>query len=400
MPLALNNVMNNAICFFKKNEKLIIIITIGLVVLRFAWLNYINWQSGEISNGMPGIKFWLDTDRYIGGAEKIINGAAFEYRENQFIGYMSVIAVTKILNLPLGSVIIIQLITALLAALALFDSTKMLCGSKWAGIVAAALYLSNPFIVQWHQYILTESLYSSFVIFSFWSLARLVKNKKPLNYILSVLILICTIFLRPNGWILLPVFALFYFIISDLSRRIKFIMAAVAILVFLLGASSIRVFKSSIQITTPLENLQKGVTVWEHHELYLNMPQEPELKNDNLADGVKYILRHPFASIKLGVVRAGYTLIHIRPYHSFEYKLRVLFWVIPAYLLAIGGFLFFKKEKISLAALLIIAGHLLVVALSYAEHDSRFDIYILPIFYSLAGAGFVGITKWGIKKFK
>jgi hypothetical protein len=130
------------------------------------------------------------------------------------------------------------------------------------------------------------------------------------------------------------------------------------------------------------------------------MPQEPELKNDNLADGVKYILRHPFASIKLGVVRAGYTLIHIRPYHSFEYKLRVLFWVIPAYLLAIGGFLFFKKEKISLAALLIIAGHLLVVALSYAEHDSRFDIYILPIFYSLAGAGFVGITKWGIKKFK
>jgi 4-amino-4-deoxy-L-arabinose transferase-like glycosyltransferase len=390
---SITNIVKQSIEFFKKHEKAILIVACGLVVLRFAWLNYINWHSGAISNGMPGIKYWLDTGRYIGGAEKIINGTAFEHRENQFLGYMLLISVTKILNLPLVSIVIIQVLTALLAAWALFDIGNKLANNKYAGFIAAALFLCNPFIVQWHQYILTESLYTSFVIFSFWSLANILKNKKPLNYVLSVAILISTMLLRPNGWILLPVFVIFYFITSGFERRTKLILAGITIMIFIITATSVSVFRNSIQITTPMQNLQNGVTVWNHPELAVKMPKEPNLNNDKLSDGIKYVARHPLSSLKLGAIRASYTLIHIRPYHSINYKIRVLMWIIPAYIFAIIGLFAHRKKQITLAGLLIIAGHLLVVALTYAEHDSRFDIYILSVFYIFAGAGIVSVLR-------
>lgn len=390
---SINKIFTESIVFLKKHEKVLFILCIVVIVLRFLWLNYINWQTGEISNGIHGIKYWLDSGRYLHGADKIIDGQHLEGREKQFFGYMLVIAITKILNLPLISVVILQLLTALAAAWALYKIVLKLTDSKWAGLFGSALFLCNPFITQWHLYILTESLYTSFVIFSFWSLSRIYTNKSLKNYSISIIILIFTMFLRPNGWILLPIFAIFYLISSGFSKKIKLITAMTSVCIFLLTAAGIGLFRNSIQITTPLENLQKGVTVWNHPELSIEMPQEPDLNKDNWTEGIKYILRHPLSSIKLGAIRAGYTLIHIRPYHSAKYKIRVLFWIIPAYILAIIGIFVTRKKKITIAGLMIIAGHLFVVALTYAEHDSRFDIYILPIIYDFSAVGFIFLSR-------
>jgi len=381
------NIITQFIKWCESNQKVLLISGFVLIALWFLRLNYINWDTGVISNGLHGIKHWLDTDRYTDGAESILTGSPLHGRQIQFIGYILIIAFTKLLSLPIGSVVVIQILVALLAAYALYDAARIISGSRLAGFVASALFLTNPFIVSWHMYILTESLYTSFVIFSFWSIIKLFNHKKLKNYIISILILLTTIFIRPNGWILLPIFICIYIISFTVSKNIKIFSGLGIIVVFVLAMSGLSLFNKSIQITTPVKNLQEGITVWGHPELNLVMPNEPNIDQTKWTGGLKYVVKHPWSTVKLGAIRAGYTLIHFRPFHSTKYKLRVLFWIIPAYLLTIITLMFSIKKPEIVVALAIIIGHLFVVAVSYAEHDSRFDIYILPIFYLLAGIG-------------
>lgn len=375
----------------ESNRNLLLWSGVSLLLLWFLRLNYINWDTGALSNGLHGVKHWLDTDRYTGGAESIINGTPLVGRQIQFVGYMIVIAITKMLGLPIESVAIIQILTAVLAAFALFDATKTISSSTLAGFVASALFLANPFLVSWHMYVLTESLYTSFVIFSFWSLVKLYHNRKLKNYFVAIAILVPTMFIRPNGWILLPIFIGFIIITLSVSKKTKLFSALGAVVVFVLAMSFLPIFNKSIQITTPVENLQKGITVWGHDELSVEMPQDSDIERDNWVGGVKYIFKHPIPTIKLATLRVGYSLIHIRPYHSTKYQLRVLFWILPAYLLTLIAIWFYRKKREILIPIAVVLAHLFVIAVSYAEHDSRFDIYILPIFYCMAGWGFYKI---------
>lgn len=379
--------------FFKKNEKLLFISAIILIALRFLWLNYINWHTGEISNGLHGVKYWLDTDRYLWGAESILDGSGLEGRQFQFIGYILIIALTKLLSLPDISIIIIQLGLSVFAAYALYDTVKLISKSKSAGIFALALFMCNPFIVKWHLYILTESVYTSMLIIFLWRLINMIQIRKVSNYIWVIISLIITMSVRPNGWILLPVFAGFFIYSFSFNKTLKFgltVSCLIAFIIVLGGANSLR---DSVQITTPVQNLQEGITVWGHPELNLDMPKESGIDNTKWTGGLEYVAKHPLASIKLGATRIWYTIIHVRPYHSQLYKIRVLFWIIPAYILAIISLLQIKKKPEVFASLSIILAHYIVIALSYAEHDSRFEIYILPIFYVLAGLGFALIFK-------
>ncbi len=365
----------------------LLVIFMGAVLIRFAYLNFINWDTGAISNAEPGLKIWLDSERYTEGAERLINRQGLIGREHQFTGYIGLIAITQIIRLPLYSMAIIQIIVALVASVALAHSVKLMSGSISAGLIASALFLCNPFITSWHIYIMTESLYTSFVIISFWSLARVVIHRKARDYILSALVLAITVSLRPNGWILIPIFTLSYILILGLAVRYKILIAALICGGFVVTAGSLSVVRNSIEITTPIDNLQRGITVWGHDELNLSMPQEPELSDAGWTAGYRYVLKHPLASMKLAAARAAYSIGHIRPYHSARYKLHVLLWILPAYLFSLFAVYHYRKNPLLWISLAFIGGHLLVIALSYAEHDSRFDIYILPMFYMLAAAG-------------
>ncbi len=387
------NIIAKIYSYANKNKKIVFPIIIAIIIARFLWLNYSNYQTGNISNGIPGIKLWLDSGRYIEGANKILDKISLIGRELQFIGYMLVIAFTKLMGLPLGSVLIIQIGFAILSAFALYDIAIKISNSKIAGITAMALYLCNPFITSWHMYILTESLYTSFVILSLWCLIRLLQSKNIIDLAYSIPIFLMTMLIRPNGWILLPIWIICIIIRFPKQKKWKAFFSGFVFILFIFSMSSIGIFNKSIQITTPVKNLKQGITVWGHEELSLEMPQDVDIDDNNWINGVKYIFRHPLPCAKLAICRVSYTLVHIRPYHSTKYKIRVLIWIIPAYILTFISLLYYKKNKIVLISIIYIVSHLFVVALSYAEHDSRFDIYILPMFYLLAGLGTYKLLK-------
>ena len=74
--------------FLLNNKKPIIYIILFFILLRFLYLNYINWEYGALTTGIPGVQFWLDSDRYLSGAENMLNNTPIEGRGIQYLGYI------------------------------------------------------------------------------------------------------------------------------------------------------------------------------------------------------------------------------------------------------------------------------------------------------------------------
>lgn len=375
------------------NKKIIKYIFLVAIMFRFIYLNYMNWKYGYFTTGIPGVQYWLDSERYLLGAESILNGTSIIGRGNQYFGYMIFIALIKFIGLPLEFVLIFQIIISIIAAFTLFNLAKYITGNSISGYVAISLYMLNPFINTWHTFILTESLYSSCVIFSCWAFYKVLKFRSYKYIIIFIIILLSTIFIRPNGWIFLPIFICFFIFYSKLKRKVKISSVIIIFFSFIILANSIPTLQKAINVTTPIELMKKGEVIWGHPELRTEMPKE-EIKNqENWSQGYKYIIKHPFACSKLAFLRVGNMFIQVRSHHSTIYKAHILLWIIPAYFLAFLGIIKYRKSMIMRIFLAVIAGHAFIVALTYATHESRFLIYILPLIYLLSGCGFISVLQ-------
>lgn len=379
---------------FKQPSFWVFALLLIVIVWRFADLNYANWQTGNISNGKPGVKLAIDSERYLGAAENMSRGVALQGREFQFTGYIALIALIKVLNLKLIWLVGLQIVMALLAALAIFDSVRMLTKHKIAALLAVGLYLCNPFLVCWHQYIMTESLYTSLVVVFSWTLIKILTTPRVLYYLVSISVVVAALLIRPNGWVLLPVMGMAV-LMSFLKSRKKILIGSLVLVLLFVGLMSlVSAFSKSVMLISPVVNLQRGLTVWGHDELNLSMPQQADADTTSMAAAFGYVAKHPLHSLKLGAVRAAYSLVHIRPYHDWRYQLHILLWIVPAYIFALLALIKKRKHKALQILFWLVLAHLFVIAVSYAEHDSRFDTYILPVFYIIAGMGITQTLTW------
>jgi len=402
----LNNI-SNLFNWIYKNKNLWLRIFILIVLTRFICLNIYNWNHGN--TGKPGIQYYIDSDRYIEGAEKLLHCEPLDYIQIQYSGYIAIIAFVKMFGLGLEFVIIIQLLMAILSSWFLYDMGKSITGNKIAGILAVGLYLANPFITRWHLYILTESLYTSLLILSLWIINKTVKKRTLKFYILSFIIVCINTSIRPNGWILLPMMFCFFIIYSKYNWYIKLAGTFTIITFFLMCVIYIPILNHAIQKVGSDElpinkELEKGVVIWGHNELCLNMPKDTNTGNRNWTESNSYIFKHPFACFKLAIYRVLSELLQINhPWYSVKYQIRILLWLFPAYLLAIIGIMYFKNKVGIKVAIFIILAHILIIALTWSEHDNRFLNYFLPLIYLLSGCGLYFILKkikFPIKKMK
>ena len=76
-----------------------------------------------------GIHTGNDTFRYLTGAEDLLNGRPFRIPfMSQYLGYVGVVALSSVAGTGLTGIVALQLVAAALAALALFDLGRQLCG--------------------------------------------------------------------------------------------------------------------------------------------------------------------------------------------------------------------------------------------------------------------------------
>ena len=369
-------------------------------VILFFVVCTIFWVSGSVRYGG-------DSPRYTEGAERLLAGASVDNDVVHFLGYVFFVAGIYSLNLGDTGVIMAQTIIVGISMMALFDLGKRF-GNETVGIVAASLHAVNLEIHQWSFYVLTETLYISFVIFTSWSIYRAIEADKPTAWIfLSAVSSVFMATIRPQGWIMLPVMLIFF--LAGLLRKQGAVYSISAFVLYCLFISTALWLPHTLKITSERPNrlisqgyyasdvynsLLKGEIVWHNDEMKIFMPPDQGSVGEGLVGVVNYCSRNIAACANLFVRRIIVELAYLRPYYSFNHNLAIILTFPLLYILSFFGIYMTRREFITRLALSLIGVHLLFVGVTYSDHNGRFLLYILPIITLFSAIGAVSITHW------
>ena len=375
--------------WFINNKKSVYLFIILFAIIKFIYLNYLNWNYGTLCTGYGGIQYGCDSKRYLEGAENLIQGKGIMGYRNAYVGYMTIIALGRVLGLGLEFTLVFQIIVTLLASIAFYDLIQSITKNKTAGILGASFYLSSPYIATWVLFIHTESLYSSMLVISAWTLNKSLQNQTFKNY----LILCCTIFftatLRPNGWSLIPISLFFIIQYSNLILRSKIIIYLTLFIGFLLIMNYSPWFSKKRELDGLHQLISKGQIICDKKTYHLPMPKETFTNNNDLIESFTYIVKHPISFVKLACLRVVSELFPIyRPWLTIKFIIRFNLWMLPAYFFTLVSLFFIKKLRGLKIILTFLFAHLLIIAFSFSEREFRFLTQMLPLFYLAGTCGF------------
>ncbi|HEY6190424.1 MAG TPA: glycosyltransferase family 39 protein [Pyrinomonadaceae bacterium] len=333
-----------------------------------------------------GIHMGGDSLRYVGGAENLLRGSPLQERQSHYTGYLLLIAFCRVTGIGLPGVIAIQLLMAGLAAFALYDLGRKLHGES-AGLFAAGLFAANPDIARWNAYILTDSLYISFVTLAVWSVYKAFELGRHW-YVLAVAVLVAATLIRPNGSVLILVSLLYLSSYLKPGTRSWLVISAI-LLASILGALVVLRFYTLQYSDNPVIALRYGTTgIGEWGVL---MPSEPGPFAGEWTDLIGYVARHPLASLRLCATRVAIELVHARPFFSFKHNALLLATLPVIYLLALMGLKLNRNRALTRLIVLTITAHLAVVAATYADWDGRFLLYALPLICLLSSCALASL---------
>ncbi len=339
---------------------------------------------------VQGIKMGGDSSRYISGAENLLAGIELNGKQTPYFGFILVVAFFKTIHLGANGLVLFQIIIASLAAVFLFKIGSVI-GNKSVGILSAAYFNFNIDIANWHLYVLTDSLYTSFVVFSVWGIWKFHKNINTFYRLVIISVIVLTILLRPNGWSFVLVFA--YLLIYQLdSFRKKLAAISIVFSLFIAALFILKPMQDGLQHVDILTNIKKGTTIWGHDKTNLKMPQDSSNENGILA-AKNYIFKHPIACAKLFTARILVELVHLRPYFSKFHNGFVAVFIVLLYPFAVLGFFRLRKNLLVQLMLAVVLLQMAIIGLTYDDWDGRFLIYILPLISTVAIAEIFHLKK-------
>lgn len=343
-----------------------------------------------------GVRIGGDTGIYIDGARSLLAGAPLSQRQPSYVGYIAVVALFESIGAGLIGVALFQIAVATVAAGAVFRLGAEL-GGPVAGAVAAVLLAIDIDTNRWHAFILTDSLYFSALVMAAWLVHRATNGRSGLmGYVVASLALLVAALIRPEGWFVFPVAAV-YWVFRGVSSWITRGSALVAV-VLACGLMVVVVgprLSGNVEAVDPAEMLRRGQTIWSYDGWRVPMPQDPGLES-GAASGpaaVSYALRHPLSTAVLMAARVGVHIAHVRPYFSWGHNAAIVMWLLPLYLAGAYGAWAMRGDALVVWSLAVIGSQALVVALTHADWDGRYLAHVLPVFYPLAGCGVARISE-------
>ena len=334
---------------------------------------------------LRGVQWGGDTSRYVDGARAMLAGKPRRGYALAYGGYMAVVAFWEAVGAGLPGVVVFQIGVAAVAGAAVAALGATL-GGPMAGLVGAAFLVANPDVARWHGYILTDSLYISavaIVAFLVWRAAE----RGGLWYALALLVLVPAGTLRPTAFLLLPVASAFWAARGVVTRdRIGVALGVLGILVVGLLVLAPRVQQTAAG-RLPGSTLRGGWVIYESPAYRMQMPSDDRRVRGDWRSDLRYAQRHPGLTLALGARRVAVELAHVRPYYRARHNALIVAVLLPLYTLALIGIAATWRHPLTHLLLGLIAAHLLVVAITLADRDGRFLLYILGPLAALAAAG-------------
>jgi 4-amino-4-deoxy-L-arabinose transferase-like glycosyltransferase len=335
-----------------------------------------------------GIRHGADTQRYLQGAENLLASHPLQDKQSSYLGYVAVVGVCRALAIGERGVVAFQIVVAALATLAVYELGRRLSGSL-AGVLAAAFFVINVDLARWHVYLLTDSLYMSLVLLTTWMIARAPRSAMWW-YVGAGLMVLFTGFVRPNGWLFVPIALIYWIAQTSMTRRLKWSAAVAVLLTFAGSLTFIGAFRNAIELERPDLSLREGVVVWNFPGWRRSMPPEPDMQA-GLVGSIRYGARHPWATGRLAATRVAVELAHARPFYSAAHNAAILIILALVYPLVVLGFLRYRRQPLTLLIAAVIGSDLLVVAGTFADWDGRFLLHTFPLMGVLAACE---ATRW------
>lgn len=359
----------------------------GLIVFVFLVMQTtLAWTGGLVRRGG-------DSEGYLRNAAALLRGDLPPGKGTSYLGYDAAIALCQASGLGLRGLILIQMATAALAAIAQYDLGRRLHGHG-AGLLAAGLLVANPDISRWHVFILTDSLYTSMVILAIWATHLAATQQRARWFAGAAIVVASTALLRPNGWILVPIATVYWTFHRVDSPSFRWLSAAVVASTFALCAVTVPAFRGGIQAERPGEMLRKGEVIWGYPAARLSMPGSREPIAAGWTGELGYILRHPLACTRLACLRVWTEFAHVRPFYSPRHNSIIVVCVAAVYVLAAIGYFMVRSQPLARLIAAVIGGQALVIALTFADWDGRFLLYVFPGICLFSACGVAGLLGW------
>ena len=369
-----------------------------LYAIYFLFLLGIFFTSKEIKamNFIDGYLLGGDSNRYIKGAEKLLNYELPTGKGLSYLGYIFFISIFKYFDLNLTYVVIFQIFLTFLSSLCLYKITEKL-SSCYGGLFSLSLYLFYFPLQIRNFYILTETVFICSIIFLIYFLLFFKKN----NLIIIIFLVFFIILIRPHGIILIP--SLFLaLILWFYSNKKKLFYLSIIFFITLC-------YPSLLLINFYLENekilfklLNYGIIYGYNNENnYLNFNEPLNNKNDILSLLI-FIKENSYNFIISFYKKIWFFLIRARPFYSDIHNLYLIIFNVILYPLVIYGYLKNDlKKKISINFMyFFVIFSTISAGLSFADWSGRFVLYIFPIFFIFAGIGFSYTLELIFKKIK
>ena len=344
-----------------------------------------------------GIKVVNDSPRYLEYARDLRSGFYFDPLNFWYFTYVILVYLFQLLSDSLLPIITCQYFIGYFAVLALYKAAEILTQNRLVATVCCLMFILYPDNLFWHSYILTESIYSSFLCFSAYTLIRYLNQNTNKN--LNALILTSTVcfFCKPTAPALI-IAAITPLIINFLSdKSLRFLKITGVLVAF---TATIILANKMISMHHVMLIYEKGDIIFAMHEfpthvfhdlLTIEATQDlyiPKHKSALILNMAEFIIKNPVYWIKLFCGKLFMYITHIRPYWSWGHNIWVILLIWPCYYFSL---VVLKRKLISrpliISTITYMAIHCLIVSNTWADWDARFFVPIYPILAILGAIG-------------
>jgi 4-amino-4-deoxy-L-arabinose transferase-like glycosyltransferase len=340
-----------------------------------------------------GIKAGGDTGIYLDGATALLSGQALTERQPSYLGYIAVVAAFQAAGAGLTGVVVGQLAAATAAAWAVYRMAVEI-GGRLAGGLAVLLFAVDVNTNRWHAYILSDSLFMSFLTVAVWLVYRAAAAGGPWRrYLWASVALVVAGLIRPEGWFVVPA-AIAYWVAKldgSAGRRLTMLAGGALACAALYVVIAPRL-GGNLEAVGPAEMLRRGQTIWDYDGWRVPMPDDAAgSSRKGSAAAVMYAVCHPLSTATLMSARLVVHLAHVRPFYSAAHNIMIAAWLLPVYAFAAAGVWRARRQALVWWCGIAVATQALVVALTHADWDGRYLGHVMPLIYPCAACGLAAL---------
>ena len=344
-----------------------------------------------------GVKVAYDSPRYLHYAQNLHKGFYFDSLNFWYFSYVVLVYITQWFSAKLSLLICCQYILGYLSVLALYAAVQLFTKDKLTAFLASTVFMLFPDNLIWHSFVLTESLYSTFLCFFFYALARTFRKRSFLNYLFLASIGLLCFFCKPTAPMLFIAILIPYivtFICKPSYRLIK--VSGVLCFLCMLFFLGNQIIKSHSVMEMYLHGdiifAMHHLPDFEYHDLFIiTPPQHIEVVKSNdaqLYNMLSFMFKNPLFFIRLATAKLCWYWMHIRPFWSWTHNALVVVVLWASYYFS---FVSIRKKLITTSllrpSLLYFLLHSSIVAFTWVDWDARFFVPLYPLLAYWAALG-------------